>query len=68
MRTVQEVDRYNKLLGRIKKTLVDLQKGVKGLVVITTELYVPASFARRGVSSAHHVPLACCGHPPPSLQ
>ena len=36
----QEVERYNKLLSRIKKTLVDLQKGVKGLVVITTELYV----------------------------
>jgi dynein heavy chain len=34
----QEVDRYNKLLQRMKKTLVDLQRGVKGLVVITTEL------------------------------
>ena len=35
---LQEVDRYNHLLLRIKRTLVDLQKGVKGLVVITTDL------------------------------
>ena len=26
----QEVDRYNKLLGRMRRSLVDLQKGVKG--------------------------------------
>ena len=34
----QELDRYNLLLGIIKSTLVDLQKGIQGLVVITADL------------------------------
>lgn len=34
----QEVDRYNKLLKKMRRTLIDLQKGIQGLVVITAEL------------------------------
>jgi dynein heavy chain len=35
---VQEVERYNRLLILLKKSLGDLQKGIQGLVVITPEL------------------------------
>ena len=40
MRSVllQEADRYNQLLSKIHRTLSDLQLGIKGLVVITSEL------------------------------
>ena len=34
----QEVDRYNKLLKKMRSTLIDLQRGIQGLVVITPEL------------------------------
>eukprot|EP01119_Soliformovum_irregulare_P016871 TRINITY_DN4946_c0_g1_i1.p1 TRINITY_DN4946_c0_g1~~TRINITY_DN4946_c0_g1_i1.p1 ORF type:complete len:2093 (-),score=654.99 TRINITY_DN4946_c0_g1_i1:1564-7461(-) len=34
----QEVVRYNKLLNEIRKSLIDLQKGIKGLIVMTPEL------------------------------
>jgi dynein heavy chain len=34
----QEIDRYNKLLVKIRDSLHDLQKGIQGLVVITPEL------------------------------
>eukprot|EP01138_Halocafeteria_seosinensis_P001392 gb/GECG01001428.1/.p1 GENE.gb/GECG01001428.1/~~gb/GECG01001428.1/.p1 ORF type:complete len:4689 (+),score=693.48 gb/GECG01001428.1/:1-14067(+) len=34
----QELDRYNILLRTIKTSLVDLQKGIQGLVVITSDL------------------------------
>ena len=34
----QECDRYNKLLLRMKSTLSQLQKGIQGTIVITTEL------------------------------
>lgn len=34
----QEIDRYNKLLALCHKALSDLQKGIKGLVVISAEL------------------------------
>lgn len=34
----QEVDRFNKLLKVMKKTLVDLQKAIKGTVVMSIEL------------------------------
>ncbi|OQR90219.1 dynein heavy chain [Thraustotheca clavata] len=35
---VQELERYNKLLSTIKSSLVALEKGIQGLVVITPEL------------------------------
>jgi dynein heavy chain len=35
---VQEISRYNKLLGVMKTTLSDIQKGLKGLVVMSAEL------------------------------
>lgn len=34
----QEVDRFNKLIRVMKKTLVDLQKAIKGTVVMSIEL------------------------------
>jgi len=34
----QEVERFNKLLKIMKKTLVDLQKAIKGTVVMSIEL------------------------------
>ena len=59
----QEVERYNKLLSRIKKTLVDLQKGVKGLVVITTELYVAGGCMSAGRGCRYLEAAAGIGHP-----
>ncbi|XP_037928394.1 dynein heavy chain 2, axonemal [Teleopsis dalmanni] len=35
---LQEIERYNVLLGNIKVHLRDLQKGIKGLVVMSTDL------------------------------
>jgi dynein heavy chain len=35
---LQEIDRYNHLLATVQRTLKDLQKGIKGLVVISSEL------------------------------
>lgn len=35
---VQEAQRYNNLLGVMKRTLVEVQKGLKGLVVLSSEL------------------------------
>jgi dynein heavy chain len=35
---VQEVSRYNKLLRRVRSSLVNVRKGIKGLAVMTTEL------------------------------
>ncbi|KAI3385375.1 hypothetical protein SNEBB_009845 [Seison nebaliae] len=35
---LQEIQRYNILLAVIKNSLVDLQKGIKGLVVMSTQL------------------------------
>lgn len=35
---LQEIDRYNHLLSVVKKSLLDLQKGLKGLVVISPEI------------------------------
>ncbi|CAK4669134.1 unnamed protein product [Aphanomyces euteiches] len=35
---MQELERYNKLLGTIKSQLIALEKGMQGLVVITPEL------------------------------
>ena len=35
---LQEIERYNVLLRRMKTYLRDLQKGIKGLVVMSTEL------------------------------
>jgi len=37
---LQEVDRYNQLLSVVHQSLRDLQKGIKGLVVISPELEV----------------------------
>lgn len=35
---LQEIERYNKLLRAAKKGLVELEKGINGLVVMTDEL------------------------------
>lgn len=35
---VQEISRYNKLLRLVRKNLVDLEKGINGLVLISEEL------------------------------
>lgn len=35
---LQEIERYNKLLGTAKKGLIELQKGINGFVVMTDEL------------------------------
>jgi dynein heavy chain len=35
---LQEIKRYNMLLNKMRKSLEDLQNGVKGIVVMTTEL------------------------------
>ena len=32
---VQEISRYNKLLGLVRKNLTDLEKGINGLVLIS---------------------------------
>ncbi|KAF4654403.1 hypothetical protein FOL47_009992, partial [Perkinsus chesapeaki] len=34
----QEMSRFNKLIGRMKKTLTELQKAIKGLIVMTADL------------------------------
>jgi dynein heavy chain len=35
---LQEIRRYNELLTKIRKSLEDLQKGVKGIIVMTSDL------------------------------
>lgn len=35
---LQEIKRYNELLGTVRKTAEDLQKGIRGFVVMTKEL------------------------------
>ena len=35
---LQEIQRYNKLLDVIRQSLIDLQRGIKGLVVMSTDL------------------------------
>ncbi|KAK7469837.1 hypothetical protein BaRGS_00036166 [Batillaria attramentaria] len=37
---LQEIQRYNVLLNEIRRSLVDLEKGIQGLVVMTMELEV----------------------------
>ncbi len=34
----QEVERYNALLSNVRKSCVELQKGIKGLVVMSADL------------------------------
>lgn len=58
---VQELIRYNRLLKVMQESLVNLQKGLKGLVVLSEELekisnslydnQVPASWADKGFLS-----------------
>ena len=35
---LQEISRYNELLDKIRKSLADLQKAVKGIIVLTSDL------------------------------
>lgn len=35
---LQEIERYNVLLIKIKSNVINLQKGIKGLVVMNSEL------------------------------
>ena len=35
---IQEVARYNVLLNKVRRSLADLQRGIRGLVVISPEL------------------------------
>lgn len=35
---LQEIQRYNVLLTRIKQSLLDLQKGIQGLVLMSSDL------------------------------
>lgn len=35
---LQEIERYNVLLMEMKSNVIDLQKGIKGLVVMSSEL------------------------------
>ena len=35
---LQEIERYNALLNMIRKQLIDLERGIQGLVVMSTEL------------------------------
>ncbi len=35
---LQEISRYNKLLKLVKKNLIDLEKGINGLVLISEDL------------------------------
>jgi len=37
---LQEIDRYNVILRRVAKSLKDLQMGIKGLIVISSELEI----------------------------
>jgi dynein heavy chain, axonemal len=34
---LQEINRYNKLLKMVKKNLIDLEKGIQGLVLISED-------------------------------
>merc|ERR1712086_435323 len=52
---LQELQRYNSLLSKIHSSLVDLKKGVKGLVVMSSELDAIFSFLVDGrVPQAWH--------------
>jgi dynein heavy chain len=35
---LQEISRYNELLDKIRKSVADLQKAVKGIIVLTSDL------------------------------
>jgi dynein heavy chain len=35
---IQEISRYNKLLSTVRKSLIDLDKGISGLVLISEDL------------------------------
>lgn len=35
---VQEISRYNRLLSTVRKSLIDLDKGISGLVLISEDL------------------------------